>query len=505
MGKFKAFQVLLTLTDTATDGRALGRHDGIVTFVEGGVPGDTAMVEIYKREGKAYAARIAEIVTPSPDRTTPRCQHFGVCGGCKWQHLSYAQQLRFKQNQVLNTLRRIGKVDPETFMPIIGMDSPYYYRNKLEFTFSRWAWLTREQMQHPPEHQDSLGFHVPGVFDKVLDISTCYLQTPLIDDIRNELRRFALAQDYPFYDIRQHTGFLRNVIFRTSVHTGELMLILVVARDNPEAVGQIFTHLTGLFPAISSCIWILNTKVNSMYSDLPVQVWRGPAYYTDRLGEYDFRVRPASFFQPNPRQATRLYEVVRHFLQQTLPAGVVRHQVIYDLYSGTGSIGIFVSDLAARIIGIEYVDSAVADAWENVRLNQLPETQFEFLAGDMRHLLTPALTARTGTPDVIIADPPRQGMDAPVVEQILHIRPRHIIYVSCKPATQARDILLMKKWYEVLGARPVDMFPHTAHVENVVLMRLRETPLADEEVQRLQMSGTDSETVFPDSVTEAPD
>ncbi|MDX2283323.1 MAG: 23S rRNA (uracil(1939)-C(5))-methyltransferase RlmD [Bacteroidia bacterium] len=476
--KIDPYTVKLDLADAATDGRAIARHDNWVVFVEGGVPGDVADVEIYRKESKVLVGRVRKIHAPSAHRVQPACRHFGDCGGCKWQYMSYDAQLAYKENQILNIFRRIGKVEVGEALPILGCEAPYYYRNKLEFSFSTRAWIPKRDLNRPIQHDHRvLGYHAPRFFDKVLDIEECMLQTPVVNRIRNRIRDYAREQELSFYDIHAHTGLLRNIVFRTSVHTGEVMLILVVGENEPAQVDALFRVLEAEFPEITQFVWVFNPKWNSVYTDQPYQIWKGTPYYTEHLGPYQFRIRPVSFFQTNPRQAERLYQVVKDFLREALPAGQERFRLLYDLYAGTGSIGIFVSDLAEKIVGVEYVQDAVNDAWENVRVNQLDEARFSFYAGDMRHLLNERLEQAEGRPDIIVADPPRQGMDPQVVRELLRLRPPHILYVSCKPATQARDLYLMREWYEVVRIQPVDMFPHTAHVENVALLRRREAPL----------------------------
>ena len=461
------------LTDAASDGRAVARHEGRVIFVERGVPGDVARVRVYQKQKKMLIGSIETLIRPSSSRIEPVCAHFGVCGGCKWQMMAYDTQCFFKQKQVEDAFARIGKVEIGEVLPILRAGQPFHYRNKLEFTFSNKAWLTLEQIQAERQYEQRvLGFHTPQAFDKIIDIDTCYLQRPVINDIRNAVRDFARVQAISFYDIRTNEGFLRNLVFRSSEHTGELMVVLIVAKDDSDTVGRIFSQIDSLFPEITHLLWIHNPKVNSSFSDLPFRVWKGEEYITERLGFFDFRISPTSFFQTNPRQAAQLYGVVKAWLQASLPAGRTRHPVVYDLYSGTGSIGIFVAELADRVVGVEYVAPAVADARENVRLNGLEH--FSFHAGDMKKILTPEFVAAEGRPDVIIADPPRAGMDPKVVQRILEIAPEFLIYVSCKPATQARDIELMSEAYEVLKIQPVDMFPQTAHVENVAWLRRRQ-------------------------------
>lgn len=467
--RIQPFTAEISLTDAASDGIALGRHEGRVVFVAGGVPGDVAQVYIRGKEKNALLGDIQAIVTPSADRTTPECPHFGVCGGCKWQMMTYDAQLRYKQKQVTDAIERIGKVAIDETRPILGAKNPYWYRNKLEFTFSAKRWLTLEEIRSGETfEQRVLGFHAPGTFDKGIHIETCHLQLPIVNDIRNEVFRFALEHSISFHDQNDHKGFLRNLMFRTSVATNELMLTLIVNDDKPELVSDIFTHLAAKFPEITDFVWILNGKWNSQFSDLPVRLWRGKAYITEKLGGFDFRVSPTSFFQTNPTQAETLYGVVRTMLQQISETYAKQEKSIdtlYDLYCGTGSIGIYVSDLAKKIVGIDYVASAIEDAKLNADLNGLQH--LSFFAGDMKKVLTDDFTAQHGAPDVIIADPARAGMDPQVVTQLLKLAPPHIIYVSCKPSTQARDLQLLDGAYRVAAIQPVDMFPHTAHVENV--------------------------------------
>ncbi|MEM7654747.1 MAG: 23S rRNA (uracil(1939)-C(5))-methyltransferase RlmD [Bacteroidota bacterium] len=473
--RIKPFSAEMEIIDGAVDGKGIAKHEGRVVFVEGAVPGDKGLVHVYGKRKKNLLGRVERMDQPSSDRTEPRCQHFQVCGGCKWQHMTYEAQLRQKERQVINTLERVGKVKIGEKLPILGVEGePFFYRNKLEFSFSSKVWMTREEIASGmPRPEIALGYHAPGSFDKVFNVEECLLQLPIVNEIRNAVRDFTQEKGYPYYDNKANEGLLRELAFRTSVASGEVLVNLIMAEDRPEVVDAIFSHLTDLFPQITQYLWVVNQKVNSVYTDLPFRVWKGTPYLTERLGDYQFRIRPLSFFQTNPKQAEVLYGVVQDFLKETLADDQAKHEVVYDLYSGTGSIGIFVSAWAENIVGIEYVESAVVDARENVRLNDLAEDRFSFYAGDMKQLLTPELVAKEGIPNVLIADPPRQGMDKKVVRQILEVSPAYIIYVSCKPATQARDLELLKEKYEVLKTQPVDMFPHTAHVENVVLMKKR--------------------------------
>ncbi|MEM6342495.1 MAG: 23S rRNA (uracil(1939)-C(5))-methyltransferase RlmD [Bacteroidota bacterium] len=467
--RFKPYELTLDIIDAATDGRAVAKEDEKVIFVEDAVPGDKALVKVFRKQKGIFIGKVTEVIEPSPDRVDPACQHFDVCGGCKWQNMSYEAQAAAKQKQVVEAIQRIGKVPIAEIMPILANETAYGYRNKLEFSFSDKAWLSKEDMHREDIDQRSLGYHVPRIFDKVIQIEECLLQKPIINDIRNELVRYAREHDYPFYNMKSHEGFLRNLAFRTTEANNELMLILIVADDRLDLIDPLFSHLVERFPQVTNWVWIVNQKKNNSYTDLAYRLWRGEPFITEKLGQYSFRISPVSFFQTNPRQAERLYGVVKEFFEETLPEGQSQQPVLYDLYSGTGSIGIFVSKLAKKVVGIEYVEDAIRDARVNVELNEL--LNFSFYAGDMKKILTDELVSREGSPNVIIADPPRAGMDPKVVQQIIKVAPEYLIYVSCKPATQARDIQLMAAHYDLLKIRPVDMFPQTAHVENVALLK----------------------------------
>lgn len=467
--KLSPFTEVFTIEDAASDGRAVTHHQGQVVFVEGAIPGDVAEVHVFRKQKKMLVGKVTSLHKPSSDRIQPKCQHFAYCGGCKWQMMDYSAQLRYKQKQVEDAITRIGKVHPQEILPIIGSKEIFFYRNKLEFTFSSKSWLTPEQIQSEKAlDQRALGFHVPRIFDKILNIETCYLQHEAINSIRNEVRTFTRQQGFTYYNIKENQGFLRNLVFRTSRHSGELMVVLIVGEDQPQWIDQIFYHLAGQFPEISHFHWIYNPKKNSSYSDLPFSVWKGADHITEKLGNFHFQIGPTSFFQTNPAQAERLYGVVKSYVQEKLPAGQAKFDCLYDLYSGTGSIGIFVSELAKKVVGIEYVEAAVQDARKNVELNGLHH--FSFYAGNMKDILQPTLTEKEGKPQILIADPPRAGMDAKVIRQLLALAPDHIIYVSCQPATQARDIQLMEEMYVLEKIQAVDMFPQTAHVENVALL-----------------------------------
>ena len=466
--RFQAFTSNLKIEKASNDGRSIGRWEGKVVFVENAVPGDEGEVYIFKQAKGILHGKLDQLTKASSLRTEPKCGHFSLCGGCKWQYMNYEAQLEMKASQVEEDIRRIGKIPIGEIKPILGNDKIFYYRNKLEFSFSNKTWLKKEDLNRDDIDQRALGYHLPRFFDKVLPIEECLLQKPIINDIRNAVLKFSREKDYSFYDYRANTGFLRNLAFRTSDDSGEIMINLIVGEDKSDWVEEIFQHLENKFPQITSFIWVVNEKVNNVYTDLPFRVWKGPAFITEKLGKYQFKISPISFFQTNPGQANALYQLVFDHLQSVLPEGKEKHRIVYDLYSGTGSIGIFVSELAEKIVGIEYVEQATIDAEENVRINGLD--QFRFYAGDMKRILSDELINREGQPDVIITDPPRQGMDPKVVSRILKLAPKHIIYVSCKPATQARDMSLLAEKYDLVSIQPVDMFPHTAHVENVALL-----------------------------------
>lgn len=452
----------IEIIDTLEDGQGLARVENRVVFVPGGVPGDRVRLQVYQSGRRQFSGKILDFVQQSEHRHQPVCAHFGICGGCKWQQINYDAQLFYKQKQVTDALVRIGKIEQPNVLPIIGAHDELYYRNKLEFTFSPRRWKHRDEFgQEDVIDNRVLGFHAPGIYDKIIPIDTCYLQDERINAVRNETLRFARANNFSFYDVKQLTGCLRTLVFRTSSTTGEMMVILCIAENRPDIVEQLFMHLRAQFPFITSFVWMLNTKMNDSYNDLEPQVWHGPAYITEKLGHYQFQVSPTSFFQTNTAQAERLYSVAKEYVG-------TRVHTLYDLYCGAGSIGIYVSELAERIVGVEYAASAVADARRNVALNNLQG--FTFHSGDMAKILTPDFAERNGAPEVVITDPPRAGMDARVTQRLIEMAPHRIVYVSCNAATQARDLLLLKDHYELVSVQPLDMFPQTAHVENVALL-----------------------------------
>lgn len=452
--------ITLTVTDAASDGRGVARADDKVFFVEGGIPGDTAEVRLFAREKKFWVGRIESLLTPSPDRIEPQCEHFGTCGGCKWQQMNYSAQLHFKEKQVRDAFERIAKVPFGELKPIIGCENHFEYRNKVDFACSEKRWLSRAEMQSDQTYEGNvMGFHVPKYFDKVIEIRHCHLTDGRVNHVRNALQAYGRTNGLTFYDARSHVGYLRNIVIRTS--DTELMLILIVGADRPELLTPLIAFIRKELPAVTSLITIINTKHNDSYTDLPFTCEYGTPFITERLGKYRFEVGPLSFFQTNTRQTERLYQTVSEFLPE-------KSNIIYDLYCGTGSIGIFISEQAEKVVGIEYVPSAVEDAYRNANLNSLEHLSFH--AGDMAKLLTDDFTRLHGTPEVVISDPPRAGMDAKVVGQLLRLLPERIVYVSCTPATQARDVALLAAQYSVQTLQPVDMFPHTTHVENVALL-----------------------------------
>lgn len=458
----------VTITGIADRGKAVGRHEGQVIFVEGAVPGDVADILVQSRKAGQLQGRVARLLTPSPERREPVCAHFGVCGGCKWQHFDYEAQLRHKQQAVENALQRIGKVAVGEFLPIAGGKNTLHYRNKLEFTASNRRWLSLEEVRSEEAFQrDGLGFHLPGHFDKVVDIDTCYLQAEPSNAIRNAIREYAREQGFAFYNVREHRGALRNIIIRTA-STGQCMVTVCFgAQSNAAQREGLLAFLVENFPQITSLQYVVNDKVNDIIYDLEVHAYAGPPYIIEKLGEVQFRIGPKSFFQTNTEQGLVLYETARSF------AGLTGNETVYDLYTGLGSIACFVADQSRLVVGIEEIEPAIADARVNAQINGFEH--LHFYAGDVKDLLTQTLVARHGKPDVIITDPPRAGMHPKVVDTLLELNAPKIVYVSCNPATQARDLALMSAQYDVTKSKAVDMFPHTHHIENVVLME-RKTP-----------------------------
>lgn len=456
----------VTISAVAAEGKSIARIDDMVVFIPYGAPGDIANVKLDKKKKNYGEGHITELVKPSELRVEPFCPHFGICGGCKWQHLPYSYQLECKQQQVVDAMQRIAKVDMPPINNILGSAETERYRNKLEFTFSNKCWLTFEQMNSGEifEDRNALGFHIPGAFDKVLDIKECHLQVGISDSIRLFIRSYAIEHGYEFYDIRQQHGFMRNIIIRTTT-TGEVMLIVVFGEDDKNKIDDLLSAINKQFPEITSLMYVVNRKVNDTIADQEVLLYSGRDFIEERMGDLKFRVGPKSFYQTNSLQAYELYKVARRM------AALTGNELVYDLYTGTGTIANFVAHDASKVIGIEYVADAIEDAKLNSRTNGIDNTLF--YAGDMKDVLTDEFVAEHGVPDVMIIDPPRAGMHQDVADVILNAEPARIVYVSCNPATQARDIALLDCKYRVVEVQPVDMFPHTQHVENVVALEKR--------------------------------
>ncbi|MBR6247696.1 MAG: 23S rRNA (uracil(1939)-C(5))-methyltransferase RlmD [Muribaculaceae bacterium] len=453
------------ITGVAAEGKSLGRWNDLVTFIPYGAPGDIADVKITRKKHNFAEGTIVKMVTPSPLRVEPVCEHFGLCGGCKWQHLPYDYQLKCKQQQVVDALQRIGKVEMPPINTILGSEHTLHYRNKLEFTCSNRCWLTAEQLATGEQFdRHAAGFHIPGAFDKVLDIKRCWLQDDLSNEIRLFVRQHAIDMGYSFYDIRNNAGFLRMMMVRIA-STGEVMLVVVFGEDNKVAVNEMMTAIKERFPQITSLMYVINLKVNDSLADQDIILFAGRDYIEEAMENLRFRVGPKSFYQTNSLQAYELYKVVRRM------AALTGNEMVYDLYTGTGTIANFVAHQARQVVGIEYVPEAIEDAKLNSRVNGIENT--EFIAGDMKDVLTDDFVAHHGRPEVMIVDPPRAGMHEDVVKVILNAEPQRIVYVSCNPATQARDLSMLDTKYRITEIQPVDMFPHTHHVENVVSLQLR--------------------------------
>lgn len=456
----------LEILSVGAEGKAVARHDDLVVFVPYAAPGDVSDVKIDRKKHSYAEGHIERLVKPSPLRVEPFCEHFGVCGGCRWQHLPYSEQIKAKQQQVEDALRRIAKVELPEITPILGSELTVAYRNKMEYTFSNKKWLTWEQMRSGEEFadRDAAGFHIPGAFDKVLDINRCHLQDDLGNRLRLHVKQYAREHGLSFFDLRAQTGLLRTMMIRI-VSTGEVMVVLSFGEDNPGQIKGVLDDLRTSFPEITSLMYVVNTKANDTIADLDIQLHSGREYIEEEMEGLRFRIGPKSFYQTNSHQAYNLYKVAREY------AGLTGEELVYDLYTGTGTIANFVAPQARKVIGIEYVEDAIRDAKLNAEVNRLANT--DFYAGDMKDVLTDEFVAAHGHPDVMIVDPPRAGMHADVVNVILNAEPSRIVYVSCNPATQARDIALLDAKYRVTAIRPVDMFPHTHHVENVVRLDLR--------------------------------
>ncbi len=456
----------IVVTDYAAEGKALARHEGKVIFISGAVPGDTADILLTKNKKDWAEGRVLKITSPAADRLVPFCNHFGLCGGCKWQMLPYEKQLQFKQQEAEQNLKRIGKVEIPALLPIIGSADTVHYRNKLEFTFSNKRFLTNDEIGTEAAVQQSgaLGFHVPRIFDKVIDIYECYLMDDVNNKIRNTIRDFSKKQGFAFYDIKEHTGWLRNVIVRLC-NTGELMVNICMNHEEEANRIILLDHLLQQVPSITTLLYTINPKWNDSIYDLTPQVYSGKGYVTEKLEDLVFIISPKSFFQTNTKQAEQLYSVTRDF------AELSGNEIVYDLYCGTGSIGIFISKLAKKVIGVEVIEDAIEDAKKNAAANKIEHAHF--FSGDVIKICNDDFFVEHGRPDVIITDPPRVGMHEKLVMKLLDIAAPKIVYVSCNTATQARDINLLSEKYSVEKIQPVDMFPHTHHIECVVLLKLK--------------------------------
>jgi len=454
----------LEVIDLADKGHGVARHEGQVIFVKNGVPGDKVSVKIsHKRKGVRYGEIIGFSV-PSGARTEPFCQHYGICGGCQYQHIHYSAQLQFKQNEVLQAFRRIGGFLSPPVLPVIASEKQQYYRNKLEFTFSARKWLEKYHLEDRSlENKDlrGLGFHISKMFDKVLDLEECYFQPDPSNEIRNSVRHFCIGKGWDFYNYRTHQGFLRNMVIRNS-STGQWMVIIVFAIHDPDNIAELMDFIADRYPIVTSLVYVVNEKRNDSYSDLEFQIYKGNSFMMEEMDGLVFRVGPLSFFQVNRDQALQLYQKVVEF------AGFKGTETVYDLYTGAGSIALFISRYVKKVIGIENVVTAIQDARINKELNNIHNV--EFITGDIAATLNPDFVARHGTPDLVITDPPRSGMHNNVISMLLYMVPEKIVYVSCNPSTQARDIAMLSEKYLLTALQPVDMFPNTYHVECVALL-----------------------------------
>ncbi len=466
---FKEVEIL----DAGSEGKAVAKVDNKVIFVPFVVPGDVVDIKTTRKKKSFFEGKAIKFHKYSDKRTEPKCEYFGLCGGCKWQNMSYENQLFYKQKQVKDNLQRIGKLDFPEILPIKGAQDIYLYRNKLEFTFSNKKWLTdySKDIDFADRNMDGLGFHLPKMFDRIIDIENCYLQRSPSNKIRLSIRNYAIEKGLEFYDARKHLGLLRNLIIRIS-STSDLMVVVVFRTDEKEIINDLLNFVSDKFPEITSLMYIINDKMNDSVSDLEAKLFKGNDFIIEEMlrdektgTKLKFKIGANSFYQTNSEQAYNLYKIAKEM------ADLSGKETVYDLYTGTGTIANFIADSAKKVIGIEYIPSAIEDAFENSKLNKIENT--DFFAGDMLKIFTDDFVAENGQPDVIITDPPRAGMHDKVIKQILNTAPEKIVYISCNPATQARDLSLMVEKYDIEKVQPVDMFPHTHHVENVVLLRIK--------------------------------
>jgi 23S rRNA (uracil1939-C5)-methyltransferase len=468
MGKIKKNFLLenLEVIDTSSEGKSIAKHEGLVVFIEGAVPGDIVDVMVHRKKNSFAEGKVHLLKKASPNRINPICEHFGTCGGCKWQNFSYESQLHFKQKHVQDALERIGKVELPPINPILGNATPYFYRNKLEYSYSNKKWLTLEQLndKETEYNRDACGFHIPGNFDKVLDINYCHLQSDLSNAVRNSIKAYAQKNNVSFFDIRNKGGCLRTLMVRTT-STGETMVLVAVYDYDETVLMPMLEYINQQFPQITALLYTHSHKANDSLHELEIKVYAGKDHITESMEGLQFKISAKSFYQTNSLQAYELYKITRDL------AGLTGTELVYDLYTGTGTIANFIAKQAKQVIGIEYVADSIVDAKANSQFNNISNTLF--YAGDMKDVLNDAFILQHGQPDVIITDPPRAGMHEDVVKVILNAAPKRIVYVSCNPSTQARDLCLLDSQYKVTHVQPVDMFPQTAHVENVVLLEKR--------------------------------
>lgn len=475
MKKIKQPQFInnVEIIDAGSEGMSIAKPEEKVVFIPFGAPGDIVDIQVFKKKSNCFDGKIVNIVKESDKRVKPVCQHFGLCGGCKWQHLDYQWQLYYKQKQVKDNLDRIAKIEYPEITPILGCEKQYYYRNKVEYSFSNRKWLTdgAPAGTYTEEQCKGFGYHLPGLFDRVIDIEHCYLQAEPSNEIRLFIKDFTMAKGLSYHNVRAHQGTMRNVIVRCN-GKGEFMVIIIINEENSIVRNELIPALSEKFPQIISIMLVINPKFNDTISDLPFECLKGDPYLIEtmnspRIGFEDlsFRVGPVSFFQTNVYQAERLYKAAFDL------ADVSGDELMYDLYTGTGTIALYFSRFVKKVVGIEYVEEAIADARINAQINNIDNATF--YAGDMAKVLDDAFIVENGTPDIIVTDPPRAGMADKVIEQLKKIKAKKIIYISCNPATQARDLQLLNDFYEVVAVQPVDMFPHTQHVENIASLKLR--------------------------------
>ena len=465
MGKRKPVKVIerVEITDAGAEGKAVGKCVDKVVFVPFAVPGDVIDIRIIRDRRSYMEGRIVKFHAYSQYRTDPVCEHFGICGGCKWQNMLYEKQLEFKEKLVRDNMQRIGGVHTPEPLKIIPADQVFHYRSKMEYTFLKRIWLTKEEISDEVEKPGGVGLHIPGRFDKILDVRKCHLQSEPSNAIRNALREYALEHNLSFYDNKKHEGFLRNVIIRNT-GSGQWMVIMVFGYENDKKIAAVMDFLNQKFPGLDSLLYVINEKKNDIITDLKVRLFRGEPFITEEMDGLKFRIGPLSFFQTNYGQALMLYRIARKF------AGLAGSETVYDLYTGTGTIANYLAQHCRHVVGIDNVSQAIGDARENSRINGIENT--DFFAGEIEKILDRDFTDKNGIPEVLVADPPRPGMHEKVIQQILRVTPSRIVYVSCNPATQARDLKMLAEKYRVEALQPVDMFPHTQHVENVALLKL---------------------------------